>query len=462
MYAIKESAYTMFILLFYTQVLGLNGTVTGLIIAVSLIWDAVSDPLVGTLSDRLRHRNGRRHPFMEASIFPLGLGFVGLFWPPEAILDSKILLACWLLFWSLWIRTFVTTYSIPHLALSTDITSDYLGRSRVLGTRLAFLFLFSVLMPACALLFIFPEAGGVDGRFQQENYPIYGAFSCVMCWLMASVSALRTRRYAVSSIDTQGLPDAEKSSLTKDLLRTLGNRSFRFLLGVDISMMIGYGCFATLNMLIWIYYWEFDAWSVSIILSVPSLLAIALMAVSLGSLSRRFEKYRLLQLSVAGMIANCLWLYPMRMLDLLPPNGHPLIFWLNFIFMALFMYCFLMRTIQNQSIIADITDEHEWDHGLRQEAGFFAASNFANKSATIFGPLYGGVVLDTIGLSAGMRPGNVPQPILDSLVIAYGLGAVPFMCLALLLSFHVKLSRARVATLQQGLRDRKDSAGYQL
>jgi GPH family glycoside/pentoside/hexuronide:cation symporter len=74
------------------------------------------------------------------------------------------------------------------------------------------------------------------------------------------------------------------------------------------------------------------------------------------------------------------------------------------------MYCFLMRAIQTQSIIADITDEHEWEHGLRQEAGFFAASNFANKVATVVGPLYGGLALDVIGLTAGMRPGEVAQP----------------------------------------------------
>tara|TARA_R110000772_G_scaffold268672_1_gene397345 strand:+ start:96380 stop:96730 length:351 start_codon:yes stop_codon:yes gene_type:complete len=87
--AVKEAAYTMFILLFYTQVLGLSGTVTGLIIAVSLVWDGISDPLVGSLSDRLRSRHGRRHPFMALSILPLGLGFVGLFAPPQAIVDNS-------------------------------------------------------------------------------------------------------------------------------------------------------------------------------------------------------------------------------------------------------------------------------------------------------------------------------------------------------------------------------------
>ncbi len=64
-YAIKEAAYNTFILLFYVQVLGLSGLVTGAVIAISLLWDAVSDPLVGSWSDRLRSRHGRRHPFVK-------------------------------------------------------------------------------------------------------------------------------------------------------------------------------------------------------------------------------------------------------------------------------------------------------------------------------------------------------------------------------------------------------------
>ena len=223
-------------------------------------------------------------------------------------------------------------------------------------------------------------------------------------------------------------------------------------------MMMGFGFLSTLNMLIWTYYWEFDAQSVSVILSVPSLLAVALMAVTLGHLGRRFEKYHLLQFAFLGMILNCLRLYPMRYLGWLPENGTPVIFWLNFIFMAVFMYCFLMRTIQNQSIIADVSDEHDMTHGLRQEAGFFAANNFANKSATVFGPFYGGVVLDMIGLTSSMRPGEIGADVLDRLVIAYGLGALPFMGLGLFFSMRITLSRARVESLQRAIRERDASA----
>lgn len=455
-YAIKEAAYTMFVLLFYTQVLGLNGTLTGIIISLSLVWDGISDPLAGTLSDRLHSRFGRRHPFMALSILPMGLGFVGLFAPPAAVIDSTPLLGGWLLFWSLWVRTFITTFTIPHLALSAEITRDYHERSQILGARLAFLFLFSVFIPAIALVFVFTGSDGVDGRFERDNYPLYGALSCAAVWLMASITTLGTRKHIVSSMENAGAPSTRGTlgNLILDIRRTLDNRSFRLVLGYEIANMVAYGTVATLNMLVWTYYWEFSAREVSVILSVPSLLAVILVLLTLTPLSRRFEKFQLMQLSVIGIILNCLWLYPLRMLDLLPPNGTTMIFAMNFVFMLVFMYCFLLRAIQTQSIIADITDEHEFEHELKQEGGFFAAANFVNKFASIFGPVYGGIVLDVINLTGDMRPGNVPEPVLDGLAWAFGLGTLPGFVIALLLVLRLDLTRARVEEVQQRIRER--------
>jgi GPH family glycoside/pentoside/hexuronide:cation symporter len=212
-------------------------------------------------------------------------------------------------------------------------------------------------------------------------------------------------------------------------------------------------------MLIWTYYWEFGAREVSIILSIPSLLAVGLVLITLAPLGRRFEKYELLQISVIGLILNCLWLYPLSIFELLPANDHWLVLALNFLFMMIFMYCFLMRGIQTQSIIADISDEHEWDHGIRQEGGFFAATNFASKFATVAGPLYGGIALDVIGLRTGMLPGEIPQRVLDSLVIAFGLGTIPGMVIALLFALRLDLGRSRVESLQRFLRERANGAG---
>lgn len=458
MAAAKEAAYTMFILLFYTQVLGLSGTVTGLIIAVSLIWDGVSDPLVGSLSDRLRSRYGRRHPFMALSILPLGLGFVGLFSPPQMVIDNSVLLASWLLFWSLWVRTFVTTFTIPHLALSAEITTDYHDRTQVLGARMGLMFLFAVLLPAAALVLVFPEQNGIDGRFEQSRYPLYGMLSCAVVWVMATLSTVGTRHHIRPEAPRPGAVAGERTTflaLTRDLWRTLGNRNFRWLIAYDVAATSAYGVISSLNMLVWTFFWEFSATQISIILSLPTLLAVLLAAVTLGPLGRRLSKQRLVQLSLLGLILNCLWLYPLQLFKLLPADSEQLLFALNFIFMLVFMYLFMLRIVNSTSIVADLTDEHELDHGVRQEAGFFSVINFVSKMATVAGPLYGGLALDIIGLETGMRPGEVPLGTLHGLVYALGLGVIPALLVALWIISRIRTSQAQVEAVQAKIAARR-------
>ena len=67
---VKTAAFGFFLLFYYNQVLGLPGTLAGAALFVALLFDAISDPLVGTLSDFTRSRWGRRHPYLYASALP--------------------------------------------------------------------------------------------------------------------------------------------------------------------------------------------------------------------------------------------------------------------------------------------------------------------------------------------------------------------------------------------------------
>ena len=454
-YAVKEAAYSMFVLLFYTQVLGLSGTITGIVMSSALIVDGITDPLVGSWSDRLKSRYGRRFPFIALSVLPLGLGFIGLFTPPQGIIENPAWLAAWLLFWTLWIRTFLTTFSIPHLALSAEITSDYQQRSSIMGARMKFTFLFSVVIPAIGLLWIFSSNDGVDGRFVSSNYPLYGLLSCIAVWIMGAAATLGARPFATPTPAAADRPGTSFKTLTQDLLRTLSNLSFRNMLYYEVAAMVAWGTISTLNMLSWTYYWEFSATEISLILSIPSLLAIGLVMLTLGPLSHRFQKHHLLQYALIGLILDCLWLYPMKMMGLLPDSAS-IAFALNFIFMMGFMYCYLIRAITSYSIISDITDEHELDHGVRQEAGFFAVLNFIAKFASVFGPIYAGIALDVIGLKTGMLPGEVPLATQNGLVYAMGIGILPALVVAVYFVLKINLDKARVEDIQAKLKLRQE------
>ena len=448
-YAIKEAAYAIFILLFYTQVLGLSGTVTGAIMAISLIWDGISDPLIGSWSDRLRSRYGRRHPFMVYSTLPIAIGFIGLFAPPDSVVDSSTLLACWLLFWSLWVRTFITGFTIPHLALSAELTSDYHGRSQLMAMRLGSMFLVGLLLPALALTMIFDATGDLDGRFVAGNYPVYGLLSAGLATVLSFVSVMGTRHHT-------SLPDLTGERYTLPLLRdffddirqTLRNRMFRTMLGFEVASAIGWGCYTTLNILVATYVFEFSSDEVAVILAVPGLLAIVLAGAILKPLSERWQKPQLLRLSVWGMLFNSLWLLPLKLADMLPANGSPLLLPLVLLSSTVFMFFFFLRAINAMSLVADITDQHEIEAGERKEGGFFAVMTFVVKIASLVGPLYGGIVLDVIGMTNKDLPGEVAEPALTGLMWASLSMGILTLVIALRYAYTFKFSKEQMEAIQ--------------
>jgi len=72
---LKNGAFGVFLLFYYSQVLGLGASYAGLAVGIALVFDAITDPLAGSISDRFKSRFGRRHPFIYASIIPLALAF---------------------------------------------------------------------------------------------------------------------------------------------------------------------------------------------------------------------------------------------------------------------------------------------------------------------------------------------------------------------------------------------------
>ena len=82
---VKNAAFNSFLLFYYNQILGVSATLTALALGVAVLCDAVSDPLVGSVSDRFRSRWGRRLPFMTVSALPLGITLFLLFMPPDGM-----------------------------------------------------------------------------------------------------------------------------------------------------------------------------------------------------------------------------------------------------------------------------------------------------------------------------------------------------------------------------------------
>jgi len=452
-YSIKDAAFAIFVLLFYKQVLGLSGTLTGLAIFISVMWDAVSDPMIGAWSDRLKSRWGRRHPMMVAGTLPLAFSFIMLFSPIDAVRDTQWPLFFWLLASVIAVRTFLTVFIIPHTAMGAEISDDYHERTSIVNFRTNLGWTIGVLLPAITLPLLFKDAGGIDGRFVIENYYYYGWVSFFAVILVATICIVGTRQFIprLKEVASRNKPSIGFSGMIRDTLATLGNENFKRIIFLDLAMGAMMGVGGALNMIAYTYFWELTVLQISV-LALASIAAVTIFFPGMSFIAQRWQKQALLKFSVIGLFFNTLWLYPARLLDLLPENGSALLFVFIFINMMLFTGLTIIRTVNIHSIMADIADEHELKTGRRQEGVFFAAAAFATKFVMGFGYMVAGPLLDIIGLEAGVAPGDVPDTAL------LGIGIIMGPVLALLyvvpwwMSTKLDVSKERLAEVHSKLR----------
>lgn len=123
----------LYLLLYYTDVLGLDPAVGGWIFAGALIWDAVADPVMGYIASRTRTRWGRYRPYLLFASLPLGASWVLMFLPTGLTGTGLALfaLATHVLF-----RTVYTVVSMPYLSLSAVMTQDSRERGTLAGVRM--------------------------------------------------------------------------------------------------------------------------------------------------------------------------------------------------------------------------------------------------------------------------------------------------------------------------------------
>ena len=111
---------------------------------------------------------------MIAAVIPMAAGFIMLYGPPDNVLGDPFQLFTWLLVSILLLRTALTFFMVPYLALGAEIIDDYHERSQLAAIRTNIAWFVCTLVSAIALIFLFNEENGLDGRFVIENYHFFG------------------------------------------------------------------------------------------------------------------------------------------------------------------------------------------------------------------------------------------------------------------------------------------------
>ena len=454
---LKNTGFSLFILFYYNQILGLSGTLAGAALFVALLFDAVTDPLAGSLSDNWKSKWGRRHPFMYASAVPLALAFYGLFSPPEGI--SEWMLFGWLTLFAILTRAAMTLYHVPHLALGAEMTENYVERTRIVAFRQFFGAAGGAAASVVGLGYFFSDANG--GRLAVENYSPYALTLAVLMVVTIWWSAWGTQK----EIPHLSIPPEKPKrnpliQMGMDTKEAFTNHSFRWLFFGVLIVFIMAGVNGALDLYMYQYFWELSG-SQMLYLQVASVVGLLLGVFFTAPLHKLTSKRFGVLLGTSAWAVLQVIPVVLRLMDLFPENGSgSLVYTLlgvKFIQGLLLQQAF----ISFGSMMADIADEHEHQTGTRTEGIFFGAIAFSSKATSGFGNFIGGIGLDIISWPRGVEiksAADVPADTLISLGLLYGPIVAAFAVVSVWCYSHYTLTKERHAQILIELNERRAAA----
>ena len=128
---------SFWLLKFLTDTLGLSAVLAGIALLIGRVWDAITDPLMGAISDATRTRWGRRRPYLLFGSLFVIIGMVVVFWDVSGYKSGNIKLFAWVVFSVCFVNTAYTIVFIPYGALTPDLTDDFQERTRLNAHRMS-------------------------------------------------------------------------------------------------------------------------------------------------------------------------------------------------------------------------------------------------------------------------------------------------------------------------------------
>jgi glycoside/pentoside/hexuronide:cation symporter, GPH family len=411
---IKQNAFSLFLLFYYQQVVGLDAALCGLALFVSLCIDAVADPAIGVWSDGIRSKLGRRHPLMYSGIVPLALSFYAVFMPPAGLSSAGQFL--WLLTFASIARFSMALFVIPHQALVPELSGDLGERMTLTTLRTVFAWIFGLINAFMAFRIFLPATAEYpQGLLNPAGYPKLALFGAVMMTLSLSVSALGTQRAALASQPSRDrLTEIKLRDLPKAMLRTLDSPSYRSALFAGLALFVGFGVNENMSNYMNTFFWGFTSEQLGAFIFVIFGASLVVMASS-RALVHRLGNRRLGMLAAALMSTPVPIMVSLRMLGVLPPAGDPALFRILACSVFIGYSGVIMGMTVIGAMIADITDEHELATGSRQEGLLFSANMFLTKAASGVGTLAAGLLLRLAQFPQNAKPESIDPSLVQNL-----------------------------------------------
>lgn len=450
-------AFNSFNFFFYTNIVGVPGTLAGLAVTIALFFDAITDPLVGVWSDRWRSKLGRRHPFMFSAPIPVMLALFLIYSPPEFLGNFGLFL--WLTVLSVLMRGCMTLYHVPHLALGAELSSDFTERTRVMSINTLFSAVGGITTAYVGYTYFFAATPEYEnGLLNQSAYPTFALTASLVGGAIMLYSTVVTMKVIPRlSINPEAQAPFSFNSFVEDCKSAVLNRNYAVLLVGYLLLSATLGVRSTIGLHMNTYYWELVPEQIryfSIFFGIAPIIGYILTP----PLHNRFEKKPVIIWGLVILLMFSTAPVLLRIAGWFPANNTPWILPTLITFVVITATFGVVLLISVMSALADVADEQELATGRRQEGIFYSARSFFAKAASGFGHLLAGIAIDVIDFPVGAEPGTVSENAVFNLGLIDGPIAVIPGAIAIVFYLKYNLTRTRHKEIQEQLKEKRDAA----
>jgi len=395
---IKTDMFTFFLLFFYSRVIGLDPLLASLAIGAALIVDSITDPLMGTISDRTNTKLGRRHPYMLVSFIPVSIFYILLFTPKPDWDITQNQLFWWMFVCASFTRIGMTLFEVPHRSFGAEITKDYVERTKLFSWREMFAWVAGISNAFLAYNIFFRSTPEYPyGQLNPESYfplALTGAIFMVLSLLYSSITT--TNKIENLSKWTEAVT---LKQIIKELKIAISNKSFiLFFLG-SLTLSISWGLLNSLTLFINTDFWGLKGSQIGIFLYIyfgAAFLAFYITPKFVAIIGKR----NFVLLCVLGVALSAPIAFISYNLGLTPEKGTTTLVLFLCVPLIFVSTLSIAGNMARDAMIGDIADEVDLQSGKRQEGVLYSAVSFVQKVNTAIGSLTGGLTLWVLNITA--------------------------------------------------------------
>ncbi|MDC7233698.1 MAG: MFS transporter [Spirochaetales bacterium] len=357
---------SMYYLYFLTDVLQISPALAGTAFLISKIWDAVTDPFMGIISDNTRTRFGRRRPYFLAGIFLIFISFA-LMWAPLPFRSEGIKFL-YVLISYLFFSTVYTVVWVPYNSIAAELTKDYNERTKLSTYRMIFSNISGILAGTLAKdIFVDTLSPGDPGRGFFMMSIVFGLFF--------ALPYIATFLYCKEDPEAMNAPrkriESMKSFLTEYFVEPFRLKPFRSVMQMFLFGFMAQDAVLALAVYFLTYYLNMSS---MMTLLVPVYLFMLLAIPLTEALSLRIGKRK------TYIISCILWIFSFVLIPFMrsPEAAKSLIY----VFGAFFGTAAAGISVMVFAMFPDVPDADELFSGVRREGIYSGIFAFLRKSGS--------------------------------------------------------------------------------